>query len=128
MPGKAAKPATVLKEFFAKPEHFADVINAVFFEGNEVIRPEMLREVDADVSSTINVRGKTISLERFRDVVKKTVFGCDWVIIGIENQMKVHYGMPLRTMIYDALNYLKQCEELKENHKKEREKVTTAEF
>lgn len=42
--------------------------------------------------------------------------------------MKVHYGMPLRTMIYDALNYLKQCEELKENHKKEREKVTTAEF
>lgn len=93
-----------------------------------MIRPEMLREVDADVSSTINVRGKTISLERFRDVVKKTVFGCDWVIIGIENQMKVHYGMPLRTMIYDALNYLKQCEELKENHKKEREKVTTAEF
>lgn len=123
-----AKPMTVLKEFFSKPEHFADVINAVFFDGKEVICPEMLEEADTDVSSTIRLKGKTISLERFRDVVKKTMFGCEYVIIGVENQMKTHYGMPLRTMIYDALNYLKQCEELKEKHKKEKKKGTSAEF
>lgn len=37
----------------------------------------MLMEADTDVSSTIQVKDKTISLERFRDVVKKTVYGCD---------------------------------------------------
>lgn len=35
-------------------------------------------------------------------------------MLGIENQNKVHYAMPLRTMIYDALGYLKQCKELRE--------------
>lgn len=77
MSNKAVKPATILKEFFSKSEHFSDVINAVFFDGNEVVCPEMLMEADADVSSTIQVKDKTISLERFRDVVKKTVYGCD---------------------------------------------------
>lgn len=128
MSNKVAKPATILKEFFSKPEHFADVINAVFFDGNEVVCPEMLMEADTDVSSTIQVKDKTISLERFRDVVKKTVYGCDWVIVGLENQLKVHYGMPLRTMTYDVLNYLKQCEEVREKHKKEKSKPTAEEF
>ena len=36
--------------------------------------------------------------------------------------------MPLRTMTYDVLNYLKQCEEVREKHKKENSKPTAEEF
>ena len=50
------------------------------------------------------------------------------MIVGLENQLKVHYGMPLRTMTYDVLNYLKQCEEVREKHKKEKSKPTAEDF
>ena len=43
-----------------------------------------------------------------RDVVKKTAYGVDFVIWGIENQQRIHYAMPLRHMIEDALSYLKE--------------------
>ena len=50
------------------------------------------------------------------------------MIIGIENQMKTHYGMPLRTMMYDGLNYVKQCEEMRKENKKNKRLKTTDEF
>jgi len=35
--------------------------------------------------------GRTV--ERTRDVIKKSALGVDFVIMGIENQMKVHYAV-----------------------------------
>ena len=32
----------------------------------------------------------------------------NYVILGVENQMEVHYAMPVRNMVYDALQYDKQ--------------------
>lgn len=128
MANKDAKPKTILKNFFGKNEHFADVMNAVFFQGREVIKAETLQELDSDVSSSIRMKGKVITEERMRDIVKKTSFGIDWMIIGIENQMKTHYGMPLRTMMYDGLNYVKQCEEMRKENKKNKRLKTTDEF
>ena len=31
-----------------------------------------------------------------------------YILLGIENQQKVHYAMPVTNMIYDALQYDKQ--------------------
>ena len=31
-----------------------------------------------------------------------------YILLGIENQQKVHYAMPVRNMLYDALQYDKQ--------------------
>ena len=47
------------------------------------------------------------------DIVKKEYDGVEFNILGIEIQDKVHYAMPLRTMIYDGLGYLKEYNELK---------------
>lgn len=128
MANKDAKPKTILKNFFGKNEHFADVMNAVFFQGKEVVKPETLHELDSDVSSSIRMKEKVITEERMRDIVKKTSFGIDWMIIGIENQMKTHYGMPLRTMMYDGLNYVKQCEKTRKENKKNKRLKTADEF
>jgi hypothetical protein len=38
-----------------------------------------------------------------------SALGTDFVLLGIENQDKIHYAMPLRTMVYDAMGYVKQC-------------------
>ena len=51
-----------------------------------------------------------LSLVRFRDVVKKNFDGIELVVLGLELQEHIHYGMPLRTMIYDSLGYLKEFE------------------
>lgn len=122
---KDGKPAVILKEFWQDPKHFADVFNAYFFYGKEVIAWEELQELDTDVSGTVQVEEQLRTLERTRDVIKKTAHGMEFVLLGIESQMQVHYAMPLRHMIYDGLGYLKECETFAaERHNKK----TSAEF
>lgn len=40
----------------------------------------------------------------FRDNIRRAKLGY-LVILGIEDQSKVHYSMPVRKMLYDALGY-----------------------
>ena len=68
------------------------------------------------------------TLSRARDVVKKAAHGVDFVIMGIENQRKTHYGMPLRVMIYDALGYLKEYQEISRKHREAGDKASAEEF
>ena len=62
------------------------------------------------------------------DVVKKTAYGVDFVIWGLENQEKVHYAMPLRHMIGDAFSYMKEYNEIAARNKKDREFASSDEF
>ena len=122
------KADVVFKEFWRQNERFADLFNTVIFNGKEVIRPENLSEMDTDVSGTIEMKDYKETLTRARDVVKKTAYGVEFVVMGVENQEKVHYAMPLRTMIYDSLGYLKEYKEITSSRKKGRSLETQAEF
>ena len=106
-PRNTAKADIVLKNFWKDNAHFADLFNAVLFDGEQKLHPEDLREADVDLSSVLKFNGHIETIQRLRDVVKKTAYGMDFVIWGIENQQKIHYAMPLRHMIEDALSYLK---------------------
>ena len=50
--------------------------------------------------------------QKHRDLLKFAAMMQDsyanYVILGVENQMEVHYAMPVRNMVYDALQYDKQ--------------------
>lgn len=83
------------------------------FNGKNVIKSDMLKEMDTDISGTIKWKKGQSSLKRVRDIVKKEYDGVEFNILGIEIQDKVHYAMPLRTMMYDGLGYLKEYNELK---------------
>ncbi len=41
-----------------------------------------------------------------------------YMLLGIENQVNVHYAMPVRAMVYDALNYSSQVEITGKKHRK----------
>ena len=41
-----------------------------------------------------------------------------YILLGIENQTDIHYAMPVRNMIYDALQYGKQVADTAANHRK----------
>lgn len=55
--------------------------------------------------------GSFQSVERHRDIIKTYGDGTEFVIIGLENQSYIDYTMPIRNMVYDGLNYTKQCHE-----------------
>lgn len=126
---KIEKTDTVLKEFWRDNERFADLFNTILFEGSSVISPEELEEQDTDVSKVLSLSQSVRSLERTRDIVRKSNGVAEFVLLGIENQMKIHYAMPLRTMIYDGLTYLKEYDEVvKYNGSQKGQGLSSAEF
>ena len=106
-----------LKTFWRDNEHFADLFNATVFNGKQVLKPDKLTEMDTDVSATIHSISYNESITRNRDVVKKMSDGVEFNILGLEIQDKTHYAMPLRTMTYDALGYIKEYNDIKKHHK-----------
>ena len=106
-----------LKTFWRDNEHFADLFNATVFNGKQVLKPDKLTEMDTDVSATIQSKNYNESITRNRDVVKKMSDGVEFNILGLEIQDKTHYAMPLRTMTYDALGYIKEYNDIKKHHK-----------
>lgn len=114
----------LLKDFWRDNERFADLFNTILFYGEKVLDPKSLQEMDTDVSGAIELKGYNQTISRSRDVIKKTANGVDFIVCGIENQDNIHYAMPLRTMIYDALGYLKEYQEINRRQKKRNKKKT----
>ena len=84
--------------------------NYVLFDGEKVIKPEDLKECDTtEVLSVFGIDKKQIVKQKWRDLLKSVSVkhtGQMYVIlIGAEAQTDIHYAMPVKTMIYDALNY-----------------------
>ena len=116
-----------LKTFWRDNEHFADLFNATVFNGRQVLKPDKLTEMDTDVSATIQSKSYNESITRNRDVVKKMSDGVEFNILGLEIQDKTHYAMPLRTMTYDALGYIKEYNDIKKQHKLNKDSFSSPE-
>ena len=121
-------PDTILKNFWKDNNRFADLFNACFFDGKPKLNPDDLTEVDTDISSLLQFHGYAETVKRIVDVVKKSAYGVDFVILGIENQSKIHYAMPLRHMLGDAFSYLKEYNEIAKKYKDEKPHGTPDEF
>lgn len=122
------KTDVVLKDFWRANDRFADLFNAVVFHGKQVLKPEELQELDTEMSGIIRFKDYEESLVRTRDIVKKTAFGVEFAILGIESQQRIHYAMPLRTLLYDGMGYLKEYQEISRSRKKEKGRMTEDEF
>lgn len=110
------------KNYLNDNERFADLCNYYFYRGKQVLKPEDLEEQDTtEVLSVFGINSREIQLQKWRDLLKKVIIkrtkSCNYVIIGIENQTDIHYAMPVRNMIYDALNYGNQVKEAAKGHK-----------
>ena len=76
-------------------------------------------------------------IERFRDIYKYVDARTDgkavYLMLGLEVQDKVHYAMPVRTMLYDAMEYASQVQKnakliKKSGREKAERKVDSGEF
>lgn len=64
------KPDIVLKEFWRKNEHFADLFNAFLFKGQQVLKAEDLEETDTDISGILKRNDLGKAYQKSLDVVK----------------------------------------------------------
>lgn len=114
--------------YLSDNERFADLFNAVFFDGERVLRGELL-EPDAErcvevVPQEEPEEHPTARLPRsetgFRDIKKKLKTGEGFVVTAVENQNDIDYAMPWRIMRYDQMEYGRQIEEMRKRKKAER--------
>ena len=121
------------KEYLSDNTRFSEICNYVLFDGEKVIKPEDLKECDTtEVLSVFGIDKKQIVKQKWRDLLKSVSMkhtGQMYVIlIGAEAQTDIHYAMPVKTMIYDALNYGEQVNEAKKRHRKNKDYRSSDEF
>ena len=121
------------KEYLSDNMRFSEICNYVLFDGEKVIKPEDLKECDTtEVLSVFGIDRKQIVKQKWRDLLKSVSVkhtGQMYVIlIGAEAQTDIHYAMPVKTMIYDALNYGEQVNEAKKRHRKNKDYRSSDEF
>ena len=115
---------TVTKQYVSDPKVFADAFNYLIYSGRQVIRPEQLTDLDATqfaIPYREEEEGKPEATQKYRDVLKSAIIKQDdeaaYILLGIENQTDIHYAMPVRNIIYDALQYGKQVAEIAAKHR-----------
>jgi len=74
--------------------------------------------MDSDVSNVVGTDLKDmISIQKMRDVIKVYQGHTAFAVIGIEHQTDIHYGMPIRSLLYDALEYELQRQHIAKRHR-----------
>lgn len=103
---------TVGKEYFSDNSRFADVFNYLIYEGKPVIKADELKELDTMQIAIPYGNGANLPIQKYRDLLKLWEAKMDgdmiYVLLGGELQGSIHYGMPVKDMIYDSIGYSKQ--------------------
>ena len=111
---------SLTKQYLAQKDVFADAFNYYLFNGEQVIKPEDLKEQDPTEIAIIHKYGKVFPNQKMRDVLKLCTIRhsgfATLILLGIEAQANIHYWMPVRDYLYDALTYAAQVEEIRKKH------------
>ena len=107
---------TTCKQLLRDEACFADLCNALYFHGRQVIKPEDLISQENDVSTLIGKEALPMETKRYRDIVRKASINGDYMIIGVEHQSTLDKNMIIRILNYDAQLYINQVESGKEVH------------
>ena len=108
-----AKKAAAVKQWIENRRRFANLFNAKIFDGMQVIKPEDLKPIEGETHILFQTKdGKKQEIQRYRDVTMRWKEKMNLMILACENQDKIHYAMPVRTMLYDGLSYVQQMKRM----------------
>lgn len=112
---------TEARRYLGKKDAFADAFNYLLYDGEQVIDPEKLREMDTSQIALPYGNGARLPVQKYRDLLKIWEAMTDgkiiYVLLGAEIQGKTHYAMPVKDMLYDAIGYSNQIEETRRSLK-----------
>ncbi len=114
------------KAYLGQADVFADVFNYYIYGGQQVICPERLQACDiTEISVPYGTDSFGSEIQRYRDLLKTAVTMKDdetaYILLGIEAQQRVHYAIPVQNMLYDAMQYAKQVEQVAVYHRNARD-------
>ena len=104
------------KDYFSDNERYADIINGLGCGGQQLVK-------DTDLCEDDSHAGK-----KARDLLRKTAFGMNFALIGIENQETMDYALPLRNMSYDVWNYERQAAKLRKRVRSNPDGLSAGEY
>lgn len=120
---------TESKQYFGKPEHFADAFNFLLYGGKEVISPESLTELDANEIAIPFKDKDREQIQKQRDLLKAMTDGkAIYVILGAELQSEINYAMPVKDGLYDMMNYSAQVKKITTKNHDDKSLKPGAEF
>lgn len=106
------------KQYFEDPRRFADIWNALMFQGLEVVSSEELSEG----SPVQSYADPDQTLERIADMIMKRVSdGNLLALLVLENAGNVDYAITPKIFLEEALAYNKQVKQIRRRNKKLRE-------
>ena len=117
--------------YLSDNDRFADLFNAVFFGGKQVLKGELLEpdserhvavrpedaagcfDGDSKAVPRKNARKLLVTESRSRDIKKRAKTGESFVVTAVENQEVIDYAMPWRIMQYDQMEYGEQIRDIR---------------
>lgn len=115
---------TVTTKYMRQNKIFADLFNYFIYSGEQVIDPGSLEELDTrEVDVPYGGKeGARQPVQRTRDVIKSVIAMKDrrtaYLLLAVEAQSNIHNAMPVKNMVYDALQYAKQVSNAVASHKR----------
>ena len=116
-PQQQSKQDKILRGFFKVKAHFADIINAMLFEGKDVIHADELLLCDSDETIYFVYENRINVMERRRDILMHATVNGIPVYIGLEIQSTINYSMPYRLLLYDTMTYHLQYKLIDKDHR-----------
>ena len=119
-----------LVRFYENRRRYADLVNGCLFGGDQVVSEADIKELNSRIvgkKNNANKQGMKFG-QVYRDMVRKMIFGMNFVIFSIENQELIHYAMPIRILYEEALTYQRQLEKIKKVHREKKDLKAGAEF
>ena len=111
----------ILNSYFSDVGRFCDFFNGAVFGGQQTLKPE-------DTVPRETVSRTSGAPRRQRDVCMQSGDRGNYAIYAVENQTAVHYGMVVRIMLMDAMEYDRQLAERARIHKRNRDLRGSGEY
>ena len=98
----------ITKRYMQNSERFADAFNFLIYGGEQRLKPENLKSLDTtELALPFQKDARPSAVQKMRDILKQAIVMQDdeatYLLLGIENQTQIHYAIPIRNMLYDAL-------------------------
>lgn len=119
------------KDYISDDNVFADAFNYFIYGGKPVIDAECLTDLDAaELTVPYGSNGENLPVQRYRDKIKSWTLKKDdcaaYLLLAIENQTELHWAMPVKNMVYDALQYAEQVTKTAQKHRHTKEKASSS--
>lgn len=120
---------SLTKKYLRDNARFADLFNFYLYDGEKVIDPQQLKDVDTTEIALPYGSGKKIHpVQKQRDIFKSVCAMTDdrfvYLLLAVESQANVHNAIVVKDGLYDFIQYADQIEKIGKAHRENNDEPT----